>query len=225
MRIALNTKEIQTALQHQQKDRIIRIGEETKAMISHIKFNDMKRFLEISESSIKIAQKKLSKDFDQVVLQFNETLKIAIQKSRDFVAVVNQETQEKDSEDLTENAPLLQQNRSRIYDASFDSQIELNEKIIAEREEDLVGLEKSIAEVNEIFRDFGTLVNEQQYLLDNIENNVNNVSIHMQGATSELRQASNYQNSTGKTYLWVFLILLVIAAIVILSLQPWNWKF
>ncbi|KAJ3330217.1 hypothetical protein HDU91_003649, partial [Kappamyces sp. JEL0680] len=50
-------------------------------------------------------------------------------------------------------------------DRVFDHQIELNERIIAEREEDLQGLEQSIAEVNEIFRDLGSLVNEQQYLL------------------------------------------------------------
>lgn len=48
---------------------------------------------------------------------------------------------------------------------SFIFMIDLNEKIIVEREEDLVGLERSIAEVNEIFRDLGMLVNDQQYLL------------------------------------------------------------
>lgn len=43
--------------------------------------------------------------------------------------------------------------------------IVINERIIQERDQDLLGLERSIAEVNEIFRDLGTLVNEQQYLL------------------------------------------------------------
>lgn len=115
--------------------------------------------------------------------------------------------------------------------------LEINERIIAEREEDLMGLEQSIAEVNEIFRDLGTLVNEQQYLLgtwffeteflkqplDNIESNVNNVTVNMEGAAGELRQASNYQDSTGRKYMWIFLILLVVFLIVLLSLQPWRW--
>ncbi len=60
-----------------------------------------------------------------------------------------------------EDTPLLAQQ----YDPNLDEQVELNERIIAEREEDLIGLEKSIVEVNEIFRDLGSLVHEQQYLL------------------------------------------------------------
>lgn len=98
---------------------------------------------------------------------------------------------------------------SRVHDASLRAQTEFNERIIEEREHDLVGLEQSIAEVNGIFRDLGSLVNEQQYLLDNIESNVNSVSINMENATGELRTASNYQSSAEKKYIWIFLILLV----------------
>jgi syntaxin 7 len=49
----------------------------------------------------------------------------------------------------------------------LDSEIEITERIIQERDEDLEGLERSILEVNEIFRDLGTIVHEQQFLFGN----------------------------------------------------------
>jgi syntaxin 7 len=121
---------------------------------------------------------------------------------------------------MTEEAtPLL----SQIHDPNLDAQIELNEKIIADREQDLAGLERSIVEVNEIFRDLGTLVHEQQFLLDNIESNVNHVSLNMENAAGELRSAAEYQRSTGRKYCYIFLFLLVLTSLVILSLRPWRW--
>ena len=54
---------------------------------------------------------------------------------------------------------------------ALDAEVEFNEALIVEREQDLVGIERSIQEVNEIFRDLGTLVNEQQYLLGKLTRN------------------------------------------------------
>ncbi|KAJ3302781.1 hypothetical protein HDV03_004598 [Kappamyces sp. JEL0829] len=157
----------------------------------------------------KVAQKKLSRDFEHVVDRFQQVSRAAIQKTREAIWNARQPVSH-DVEESAEDAPLLGAGQKYDVDRVFDHQIELNERIIAEREEDLQGLEQSIAEVNEIFRDLGSLVNEQQYLLDNIETNVNNVNINMEGAAGELRQASSYQQSTGKTYLWIFLILFVV---------------
>jgi syntaxin 7 len=48
---------------------------------------------------------------------------------------------------------------------TLDNEVEYNEALIEEREEELRNIERSIVEVNEIFRDLGTIVNEQQYML------------------------------------------------------------
>lgn len=102
----------------------------------------------------------MTNDFNQVVGKFQKISRLAATKSREFVAIAKQQQQQQQNlEEANEQAPLLQ------YDNSLDVQIEINENIIAEREQDLVGLERSILEVNEIFRDLGTLVNEQQFLL------------------------------------------------------------
>jgi hypothetical protein len=154
--------------------------------------------------------------------------KKAAQRSREYVlkAKEQQAIQIAQEHMTEEDTPLL----SQTHDPSLDQQIEINERIIADREQDLEGLERSIAEVNEIFRDLGSLVHEQQYLLgicmvivDNIESNVNHVTLNMENAAGELRSASEYQRSTGKKYCYIFLVLLVITTIAVLSLRPWRW--
>lgn len=44
----------------------------------------------------------------------------------------------------------------------LDSEIEYNELLISEREGEIQNIEQGINELNEIFRDMGMLVNEQE---------------------------------------------------------------
>lgn len=47
----------------------------------------------------------------------------------------------------------------------LDHEIEYNEAVIADREQSIIEIEHAIHEVNEIFRDLGSLVNEQQGMI------------------------------------------------------------
>lgn len=49
----------------------------------------------------------------------------------------------------------------RIQLQTLDNEIEYNEGLITEREDEIMGIEQGITELNEIFRDLGTLVTEQ----------------------------------------------------------------
>jgi syntaxin 7 len=113
---------------------------------------------EISQISLKIKQEqskflklRLQKDFSSLVSRFEKVVK-EIQNRKKFKKYV----QEQDKED--ESTPLLLQSQV----VKLDNQIEFNEVLIQEREQDLQGIESSVAQVNEIFRDLGTLVHEQQ---------------------------------------------------------------
>jgi syntaxin 7 len=59
---------------------------------------------------------------------------------------------------------LLQQDdaQRRIQIEALDNEIEFNETLISEREGEIQGIEQGITELNEIFRDLGMLVNEQE---------------------------------------------------------------
>jgi syntaxin 7 len=50
----------------------------------------------------------------------------------------------------------------RVQLEALDNEIEFNETLISEREGEIRGIEQGITELNEIFRDLGMLVNEQE---------------------------------------------------------------
>jgi len=72
-------------------------------------------------------------------------------------------------------------------------------------------------EINEIFRDLGTMVNDQQYLLDNIESNVIDVSTNIDNANSELRIASNHQKKARQKMFYLILIALLVGLILLIA--------
>lgn len=67
------------------------------------------------------------------------------------------------SEDAEENQGLnIISNERQAQLETLDSEIEYNELLISEREGEIQNIEQGITELNEIFRDMGMLVNEQE---------------------------------------------------------------
>ena len=112
-----------------------------------------------SEES-QMVKRKLTNDLNTVLSKYKQ-LQLAKQQSINTASGINNAVQydEYPNQDVGETTPLLK------VDRDLEARIEINESIIQERELELVGLETSIAEVNEIFRDLSALVNDQQYLL------------------------------------------------------------
>ncbi|KAI8607519.1 t-SNARE [Chytriomyces sp. MP71] len=169
----------------------------------------------------KMAQQKLQKDFESVLARFQNVSKLAAKKSREYVQKARNHQQQQqnphnpdaDDDATNENAPLLLQ-----QDEALDAEMEYNETLIQEREQDLQNIERSIVEVNEIFRDLGTIVGEQQFMLDHIESNVGSVTVNMEGATSELRIAAERQKAAANRMCCLYTILGVVGVVVILVL-------
>jgi t-SNARE complex subunit (syntaxin) len=65
--------------------------------------------------------------------------------------------------ELEEQRPQLQAQAQ--VEALADSEVEYHEQLIEERETEIRGIETGIHELNEIFRDLGTIVHEQQSML------------------------------------------------------------
>lgn len=188
---------------------------------------------QFEERQRKTAQQKLEKNYDEVLKRFHAVAAtLASEKSRTTQTksftnkTANTTTtppsssydDDDDGDEPSESAPLIQRQRRRHHDTQVS--IEFTEALIHEREQDLAVIERSIGEVNEIFRDLGTLVHEQGYMLDNIESNVSQVAINMEDATGELQTAARYQKSAhGRMCcLMVFLaVLITIVVIVVIS--------
>lgn len=59
--------------------------------------------------------------------------------------------------------PLLRAHRQQQMELEMD--IESNEHLIAQREKGIEEIERTIIEINDLFRDLGSLVHEQGYML------------------------------------------------------------
>lgn len=97
----------------------------------------------------------------------------------------------------------------------LENEINYNDSLITQREEGMKEIETAILEVNEIFRDLGTLVNEQQYMLDNIEANIESTAVRTGEAVDQLSQANRTQKSARNCKCFFLLILVFIVAIIV----------
>lgn len=155
----------------------------------------------------KSALGRLQKQYGDALSKFQIVSRSCASKSRKFVAKALEEQERREPEQ--ESSPLIQH---VVPQHDLDHQ----QGIIEERQEEIEQLEGAIAEVNEIFRDLGTMVHEQGYMLDNIEQNVANAHIHAENAEGELRQADRSQRRARNRSLVLILILGGFALIMVL---------
>jgi syntaxin 16 len=95
---------------------------------------------------------------------------------------------------------------------------DITEDLITEREQDIDAITRDVLDLNEIFKTLNTVVQEQGYLLDHIEDNVSNTVINVENAETELESAYTKQKETGKWLWWILLILIVILIVIVIML-------
>ncbi|KAJ2058329.1 hypothetical protein GGI17_005105 [Coemansia sp. S146] len=174
----------------------------------------------------RLEQQKLTGDFQKVLEQFQNIQRVSAEVTREFVDrakhAVHHQDEYHDDDYSSESRPLLQQQQQqqqqrRVMELSvLDNDVEYNEALINERELEINDIEQGIVELNEIFRDLGTIVTEQQSLLDNIETNVQSVTIHVRGAAEQLGSASEYQRRSNKTKFCLLLFAIIFILVFLL---------
>lgn len=83
--------------------------------------------------------------------------------------------------------------------------------LIADREQGIKDIEKTVTEVNEIFRDLSHLVQEQGQMIDHIESNIDDSMARTDEGVVELRKANEYQKKSRNKMCCLALILLLLA--------------
>lgn len=99
------------------------------------------------------------------------------------------------------------------------SEVDFQEMLINEREDDIRQIEQGISELNEIFRDLGTMVTEQGHMIESIEGNVQNTLTSTRDASRELVQANKYQKSARNRACMLLIILAIVLAVVLLAVS------
>ncbi|CAI8047927.1 Syntaxin-7 [Geodia barretti] len=100
--------------------------------------------------------------------------------------------------------------RQLEMDANETAQLE-------EREREMRQLETDILDINDIFRDLGTMVHDQGELTDNIETQVETAAVRVESGNKQLEKAVRHKKCSRKlTCCIVCLLLGILTAIVII---------
>ncbi|XP_023954972.1 syntaxin-16 [Bicyclus anynana] len=98
---------------------------------------------------------------------------------------------------------------------------EENTKMVAEREEEVNKIVKSIVDLNDIFKDLGHMVNEQGTVLDRIDYNIEQTQVQVHEGYKQLQKADRYQRQNRKMHcimvLAVTIVLMFILLIIVKS--------
>lgn len=169
-------------------------------------------------------QDKLSHQFSSALSDFQATQRLSAEKTRQYVMAarhvafdhnnpgyLHSECIEAGNHEVP--VPLVQQQVS----ISAQGDVDFQESLIIEREEEIRGIEQGITELNDIFKDLGTMVNEQGVLIDSIDANVNCVATDHHAANMELRQAARSQKGARNRACCVLFILAIVLMIVFLA--------
>lgn len=102
------------------------------------------------------------------------------------------------------------------YEPINAEELEQQTLLIQEREREIQQIQQDTQEINDIFSNLSSIINEQQFQIDSIENNIFSYSSNARGADTELRRASRYQKRSSGRLLCCLLILIGILAFIIL---------
>ncbi|TDL26256.1 t-SNARE [Rickenella mellea] len=88
------------------------------------------------------------------------------------------------------------------------------------RDHEITEIAKSIATLAELFKDLAALVIDQGTLLDSVEYNIEQTSVHVAEAVKELDIATTYQKNTGRRKCIFLLLLIIFGLIIVLIFKP-----
>ncbi|XP_065889537.1 syntaxin-7-like isoform X2 [Dysidea avara] len=105
---------------------------------------------------------------------------------------------------------------SRGPSAAQTMDLEHNTYLVEERERDMRQLETDIVQINDIFRDLGTMVYEQGEIIDSIEANVEQGAHRVTEGNKQLVKAIKHQRSKRKLCCCFWCILITIAIVILI---------
>ncbi|KAL8603791.1 hypothetical protein ACOMHN_058526 [Nucella lapillus] len=173
------------------------------------------------DRSQRIMLDRLTNDFHESVARFQTLQKQATERVK-RAGRVGTQPRTTDPQPLVDVAgfegggdhqPLLQEDVAADLQAQEGS-VEEDLTLIREREERIRQLESDILDVNEIFRDLGTMVYEQGQVLNDIESNVQSAADNVNSGNQQLSKAAQYQRKSRRKQCCLLLILLLVATVV-----------
>ncbi|CAH2034927.1 unnamed protein product, partial [Iphiclides podalirius] len=176
--------------------------------------------LPVDQPAQKLQRDRLSDEYISTLNAFQATQRSAAQKTKEDVRKVKAQTinivapfamNSNNKEQLVEMGDT---NVRRQEQMTVQSERELLE--LEERERDIRQLETDIMDVNQIFKELGSMIHDQGAVVDSIESSVEYTVQNVESGTQELRQAVNYKNKLRKKKVYLAIILIIIISILLI---------
>jgi DNA repair exonuclease SbcCD ATPase subunit len=166
---------------------------------------------------------RLKSEYSDVVKRYRNVLRTVMEAERSPAGSLSfqvhpsglstlHEPSEDDSQGLLEAHKQHEEAMQQLQRQEDD--IEFNQALIEEREDNIRAIEAEIVEINEMFRDLGTLVHEQGEQIDLIEANITKTKTTVEEGKEQLQSASKYQKKA-RTKMCICLVIILIIAIVV----------
>jgi syntaxin 7 len=133
-----------------------------------------------------------------------------------LTSTINKEARIAMESHTAEEPTAIRQQMILEQDQVNNEEVIYQQNLIQEREEEIVNIEHGIQELNEIFEDLGTIVQEQGVMVDNIESNIYDIANSTRDASGQLDRALRYQRRSGRRNLCMLMIIGIILLVVIL---------
>lgn len=160
----------------------------------------------------KTETEQLTTQFEQALNKFNYYQKEAASIERRHIAETKQRCMQHGGSGDGNHAQGYTQEQQQL----LMNQTDIGE--LQQRESELLALEESIMDVNQIFKDLQIMVADQGEVLDRIEDNITETAVKVESGNTQLVQAVEKQKSSRKKKLFCFVIVavvLIVLAIVI----------
>lgn len=95
-----------------------------------------------------------------------------------------------------------------------------NTKMVAEREDEVNKIVRSIVDLNEIFKDLSNMVHEQGTVLDRIDYNIEQTEVQVHEGFKQLQKADQYQRKNRKMHcVFILIVTIIILAILLIAIK------
>ncbi|XP_013139971.1 PREDICTED: syntaxin-12 [Papilio polytes] len=176
--------------------------------------------MRVNQTAQKLQRERLSDEYISTLNTFLATQKLAAQKTKEDIRKAKAQ-----SINIPPPPPGVNSNKDP-WDDMGDSNIRKQEQLtmqterelqeLAEREGHIRQLENDILDVNQIFKDLGTMIHEQGTVVDSIESSVECALDNVENGTQELRQAANYKNKIRKKKVYLAIVLIIVISIILI---------
>jgi len=182
-----------------------------------------------ADRSKKLQNERLTNEFKEALERYNslqkkvaEQVRAAVPLSQPPTTTTTTKSRSKPSDLIgwgdndDDDAQLIRDDERRQQLQAQEEAIDIDLELIRDREERVRQLESDILDINEIFRDLGSMVHEQGEVIDSIENNVEKAYDNVEAGAGQLEQAAEYQRRARKKKCILVIVLLVVAGIIAL---------